>query len=195
MVRRFVVNGESMISVKGAVDTPIATLTELGLTDGPIVVTPTFKHMDISVDTWGSAPHGGIPPEIQAFLMDVTVQMSLVHYDPLVLDYCESCSIGAGSDGVGPGVMTRAGTLMGGNAARFAAGNNYISLNISSPVEATPWRFLTTYITGQPAVRYPLGTERSVVQLTWRAIPYTTDPYGGGFGALGVVIYDNTPDT
>ncbi len=196
MSRAFFVNGESMVAVKSNVASAIPVLTQLGLTDSPIRITPNFRHQDIIVDAWGPQ----VPPEIQAFLLDVNITISLVHFDPVVLAVCESLSIGGGAaDGTTP----RAGVLMGGNAARFAVGNNYIGLNILSPVAGVPWRFLYTYMTGPP-LTFPLGTERSVVTTNWRGILYTNDPFGGGTaqpgtaagtGALGAVIWDHILDT
>jgi hypothetical protein len=99
--------------------------------------------------------------------------------------------------------MARAEARMGNNAARFAAGNNYIGLNISNPVGGIPYRFFYTYL-AEPPFEHPMGTEKSIFSLNWRAIPYTQDPYGGGaaqpntvpgFGALGALLYDHNLDT
>ena len=191
MARGFVINGESLILVKGRADSGIGALSELGLTDGPILVKPDYRHMDIQVDAYG----GEVPPEVQYKLAFATVTMSLVHFDPAILAICQMESqAGAPSEGQ----VGRAGALMGNGVARFAAGgtlgNHYIGVNITSPVIGRPWRFLTAYMTGPP-LQYPLGTERSVVVVNWRAIPYQIDPYGGGVGAYGQYIYDRTLDT
>lgn len=187
MARDFFINGESMVSVKGAAGTSINPLIQLGLSDGPIRVSLDFRHRDIQVDAWGNE----IPPEVQFMLAAATITMTLVHFDRDVLDVCVQESFGGAA---APGFLTRAGSRLGNNAARFAATNHYIGLNILSPVAAKPWRFYFTYLTGTP-VEFPLGTEKSLVQLTWRAIPYTQDPWNGGLGALGSPLWDYTLDT
>ena len=188
MPRDFQINGETMVAVKGAVGTGISSLTNLGLTDreGIVRISPRFIHEDIPVDAWGDAP-----PEIQFFLTDVQINMTLVHYDEVVLEEVIRLSMGGGSS---EGVLPRAGTRMGGGVARFAAGNNFIGLNLSSPVGSKPWRFYFTYLSSPPFV-LPLGTRRSHIQLTWRAVPYTVDPWNAGSGAQGTVIWDHVSDT
>ena len=83
---------------------------------------------------------------------------------------------------------------MGGNVARFAAGNNFIGLNLTSPVASKPWRFYFAYLVAPPAT-FPLGTEKSIIGLQWRAIPFTVDPWQGGSGALGQILWDHVLDT
>ena len=82
---------------------------------------------------------------------------------------------------------------MGGGNPLYSAGNSYIALGILSPVGNIPWRFYASYLTGNP-ITYPLGTEKSLVQMNWRAIPYAQDPWGGGTGAQGVILYDHGTD-
>ncbi len=91
------------------------------------------------------------------------------------------------------GQMGRAGQRLGNNSARFSATNRLIGLNMTSPVAAKPWRFYFTYLSAQPMV-FPLGTERSLVQLQWRAIPFTMDPYQQGAGSFGTLLYDHQLD-
>jgi hypothetical protein len=191
MARDYQINGEVMVSVKGMVGSSISSLSQLGLTDreGIVRISPRFIHEDIPVDAWGDAP-----PEIQFFLSDVTVSMTLVHYDEDVLDEVVRLSMGGGGSAGVDGVFPRAGTRMGGGVARFAAGNKFIGLNLSSPVGGKPWRFYFTYLSANPFV-LPLGTRRSHTQLMWRAIPYTIDPWNAGAGANGTVIWDHTLDT
>ena len=69
------------------------------------------------------------------------------------------------------GVLAPAGSLMGNGLPAFASGNHYISLNLLSPQLGFPWRFPTSYLTEQPIV-IPLGTEKSMVKMRWKAIPY-----------------------
>lgn len=184
-----------MVAVKSRSDGPLAAFAYLGLASGPIVVTPEFYHKDMIVDAWGQ----NAPVDTQFMLASAHISMRLIHFDRTVLNYCIAAACGS----TVVGGMARAGYRMGGNVARFAPGNNYIGLNIASPVDLLPWRFLYTYLYGQP-IEYPLGTEKSEVLLNWRAIPYTTDPWGGsvaqpntlpGTGANGAILWDNTSDT
>ena len=176
-----------MVGVKGNSGTSIASVTNLGLSMDAISVSPRFVQEDMMVDAYGG---GLIPADVQQFLADVTISMNLVHFDPDVLDVCirETC----GSQGIAAGTMNRTGARLGGGNARFAAGWHYVSLNITSPVAGKPFRFYNCYIV-QPFT-WPMGTHKSPVVLTWRAIPYTTDPWGGGIGSFGQVLWDNTLD-
>ena len=198
MSRDFYINGESMVTVKGNPILGLGTLVQLGLTADPITVTHNFKHRDMNVDAYGGPE--GIPPDVQWMLGEVYVQMTLIHFDPAVLALCHQAAMGGA---LAEGSVARAGTRLGANGPRFGGGNVYIGLNIASPVVARPWRFWYSYIVGAPA-QWPLGTEKSIVQLTWRCIPYTQDPWGGsasqpntvaGGGAGGAIIYDRTADT
>lgn len=186
MARDFFINGESLVLVKGAVGTAIASLSELGLADTPIQVSPQFEHMDINVNAWGRAP-----ADVQWMLGWANISMQLVHFDANVLDVCIGLSMG-GAPAIG--AMGRAGQRMGAGVVRFAAGNRFVGLNIASPGAGKPYRFLFAYL-ATPPYTFPLGNERSLVQLNWRAIPFTTDPYGGGTGALGAYIWDHNLDS
>ncbi len=187
MGRDYYINGESMVTVKGMTGTGIATLQQLGLSTDPIVYNFEFRHRDIIVDAHGPE----LPADVQAFLAAVNITINFIHFDPAILDICQRESLGGGA---GPGTMTRAGTRLGGGVDRFQAGNHYIGLNVSSPVQSKPYRFLHAYLTG-PAVQIPVGTEKSVVSTNWRCIPYQADPWGNGLGAQGLVVWDNTADT
>jgi hypothetical protein len=185
MARDFYVNGPTLVSVKGRSDSTIGTLSELGLSDAPIRVVPNFKHQGITVDAWGSAP-----PEVQFMLATVEVTISLVHFDPDVLNECLRLSTGSPA---AAGRMPTAGTRMGNNVARFAVGNNFIGLNLSSPTQGAPWRFYYAFMTGPP-VNFPLGAERSVAITNWTCIPYDTNLYNAGASSSGIYLWDRTLD-
>lgn len=197
MARDIFVNGETMVLVKGPADSPTLSATQqLGLADGGIRVRLNSNHLDVNADAWGRAPF-----EIQYLLSDVTITMPLVHFDRTFLDECLRLSMGGGQGAVGR--TSRAGRRMGGNVPQFAVGNSFIGLILSSPVGEKPWRFWYTYLAGSP-MEFPLGNERSVVQLTWRAVPYTNDPWGGGSaqpstvagaGADEAIIWDHASAT
>lgn len=185
----FFINGPALVSVKGRSGSGISVLSELGLTEGPIRVTPNIRHADIAVNAWGN---GHVPPEVQIFAADVTISMALVWFNRDILGYCfsESCGVASGVEGQ----LAGTGARLGNNSARFSTTNFYISLNITSPNAAVPWRFPSCYMTGPP-MEFPLGTERSVVPVNWRCIPYTTNPYNGGLSTLNYVLFDHTLDT
>lgn len=199
MARDYQINGATMVSVKGRSDSLIGSLTQLGLPFSPIRVSPTFAQKPITLDAWG----GIVPNEIQAMLAAVTITMDLIHFDRTVIDLCMIESMG-GAPAIGS--TAAAGVRLGNNLPRFAAsttadangiirsGNHFIGLNLSSPVGLKPWRFYSAYLTGSP-IEFPLGTEKSVVQMVWQAIAYTPDPWNGGLGAAGAIIWDHVLDT
>ena len=186
MARAWYINGESMVQVKGPAGTLLANVQQLGLSDGPIRVQPKFIHKDIQVDAWGQT----VPPEVQFMLAEVSISMNLVNVDVPVLQQCIQEAMGGA---LVYGQLARAGTLMGGNVVQYNANNHYISLGILSPVGGIPYRFITSYLTGQP-LEIPLGTEKSVFQLNWRCIPWTLDPWQGGTGAQNYPLWDNNVD-
>lgn len=185
MTRDIQVNGEAMVYVKGATNSGIGSLSELGLASDSIRISPVFRLKEVNADAWGEAPF-----EMQFMLAFANITMTLVHFDTSVLDFCITESMGGA---VSAGRMPRAGARLGNNVARFAAGNHFIGLNIAAPV-GSPWRFYTAFLTNNP-LEYPVGTERSLVTLNWRAIPYAADPWNGGLGASGTYLWDRVLDT
>lgn len=188
MSRAFYINGESMILVKGRSDSSIGTLSQLGMTSEPIRVQQDYKHLQIGVDAYGE-----VPPDLQGMGMMARVDMTLVHFDSTVLAACVSEAIVAPAEGQ----LGHAGALLGNGAVRFApgilTGNKLIGLNIQSAIGAQPWRFLYTALLGQPLV-WPLGAARSLVQVSFVAIPYSADPWNAGQGSYGVTLFDHTLD-
>ncbi len=185
-MRDLFINGESMVSVKGNTNTSIALLTQLGLSDGDIKVSLQSSFDDVQVDAWG----GKMPMEVQYKLTAANLTMTLVHFDRDVVNACIRESMG-GTGAIGQ--VGRAGTRLGGGAARFAVNNHFIGLNILSPVGNIPWRFYYAYLADSP-LEFPLGTTRSVIQMQWRVIPYTQDPWGGGTGSLNSPLWDHVLD-
>ena len=199
MARNLFINGESMVYVRGPsgdADIGGSSLTQLGLAGDPIQVQLGLRHRDVIVDAWGPE----IPMDVQTFLSDVIINMNLVHFERDILDACLRLSMG----GVATvGLLGRAGRRLGAavggpGLAPFTAGNSYIGLIIDSPVAGKVWRFYSTYMTGTP-VNFPLGTERSIVAVQFRAIHYTDDPWGGslthggtdGTGSLNAKLWDH----
>lgn len=190
MARQYFVMGESMVLVKGRSDSAIGTLTQLGLCSESIRITIEQERKPIIVDAYGSKP-----PESQFFGAMARIQMTLVHFDPAVLEVCLQESWGSSP---AAGQLGHAGSLMGNGLALFAAGgvngNHFISLNIQSATGQTSWNFPCAYLADNP-MEWPLGTEKSLVSLTWESIPYSVDPWNSGNGSYGVPIYTHTLST
>lgn len=199
MARDFWVNGETLVKVRfgGHISGDIAVSTiapdgtpeirtapELGLTQDPVTITPNYYHKDLFVDDFGP----NVPSDVMYNLVDVNLSMNLVHYDHRVLGYCLAESMGGTGvadriafEGFSPlapanmisglGFSVGAGALMGKGKVLWASGNHLVSVSLRSPQGGVPYRFRACYLT-QPPVVIPLGTERSIVQLNWRAIPY-----------------------
>lgn len=189
MARNYFVMGETMVAVKGRSDSTIAALSNLGLTSEQIRIGVEYKHLPIQVNAYGQ-----VPPESQGMGMLARVNMQLVHFDESVLNACIQEGL-AGAPSIG--TLGHAGALMGNGLARFgpggAAGNHFIGLNILSALGQSPWRFYFAQLAGNP-MSWPLGTERSLVDLQWTAFPYSVDPWNGGNGSFGVPVWDRTAD-
>ncbi len=195
MVRDFVVNGETLVQVKGGQHlsgNQIAIVSELGLASEGIRISPHYFHTPINADDFGP----NVSPEMQWQLAYVDIDMTLIHTDAYVLDVCMAESMGgtipisgavvssgafSGTliDGVmqRAGILNPAGTLLGNGCEILRSGCHYISLNLTSPVLDYPWRFRHSYINGQP-LEIPLGTSVSLYRVNWRCIPYAPLRYG-----------------
>lgn len=219
MSRSFHINGESLVRVKfglhlisGAIpfsgSAPISlasgcTVYELGLAEEAVTIVPHFRHQDVHADDFG--PH--IPAEVLAQLSDCTIHMKLIHYDRNVLDACMGEALGGTSPNTPAGaVLGPTNQPLGAGHTLGSSGCHYVSLNILSPVENVPWRFPASYLPALP-LEMPLGTEKTVVDLVFRAIPYVS-PYSTyqsqGRGTIfipqeiassGARLWDHTLDT
>ena len=191
MSRDYFINGPTLVSVNGNSGTAISSLTQLGLSDAPIRVRVTSYHRDMVVDAWGAGT-----PETQYMLGEAFIPMSLIHVDRTVLSICQAESqAGASADGTVPG----AGARMGNGLPRFGVAqagvaNHFIGLNLTSPIGNIPWRFYYAYLAGNP-IEFPLGTEKSIIQLNWRAVLYSQDPWQNGLGSAGQILFDHTLDS
>ncbi len=174
MPRDFQIQGVTMVSVQGGAHLLLSggvggTLTELGLAKDTVKVHFYAHHERVQVDDYGSE----VEADAYSQLVDAQIRMNLIHYDQDVLDTCLAESMG-GIPGT-PGTFAPAGTLLGGGRPIFASGNHYISLSLAS---ASPPgdvqkidRFPACRII-QPPLVFPLGAQASVVEVTWKAIPY-----------------------
>lgn len=225
MGRSFQIFGEAMVRVAfGAHVKPIASgafinVFDLGLLSEPARIHLNFRHQDIKTDSFGP----DIPIDQQFMLADATIQTRLVHYDNDVLEICMREATGGGGDPTSAtqpaGTLAVAGTIMGGGATAPSAnqpslpasGEHYIELSIiPGNSRSKPWRFPTAYLSQQPVIM-PLGTEHSIVECVWRAIPYSiqkdheitisgilkSGPLTGGFGSLRItpLVESSIPDS
>ncbi len=168
----FQVFGESLVLVKGFffIDNGATepSLYELGLCSDAIRITPNYVHKPIFTNDFGSE----IPAEMMWMLSDVDIKMTLIHFDPEVLQACIRNSMGA-CGSLFQGTLMGAGTLLGRNKPTFTSGNQYISLNIINGIGFNPedngrdvidpWNFPSTYLASPTPFMWPLGTEKSQV--------------------------------
>lgn len=190
MPRSYNVYGETLIRVKGGPQSSLITSTDLGLTNEPIVITPRFYHKDIPVDDFGPE----VPAEILRMPVDISIQMTLVHYDATVLALCTRETLGNSPDILNlDGVLGSAGEPMGKALALFARGNRYISVNLISGLFLAqgkrPIRFRCCYLDGKP-LEIPLGTTRTLVKLNWRCIPYVQPNSNDEILSEDAVLFD-----
>lgn len=205
MPRSFAIAGEVMVLVKGGAHFsgfPISTVTELGLAQGPIIFTPTFKYRGMNVDDYG----GEIPAAIQCMMSEVIVSMTLINYDQDVLNICMDEAMGgggwAGTFG-DPGKFTGQGVPLDGGRNMFMSGNHMISLNLRNdgpgfdpstdqplPTLMPNYRVRSTYLLD--AVSLPLSVATTAVELKFRGIPYQKPLFraSGGNIASGSVLID-----
>lgn len=164
---------------------------DLGLAEEHITITPTTQHDDIHVADFGPK----IPADIESMLSECTVRMRLIHYDLPVLDTCVGESWGGVRvfNGVPDPAGFRllgAGTFLGNNLLVGSSGCHFVSLNIQTAQQTGfPYRFAAAFLSNPP-YDYPIGTKRSLPELTWRCIPYnpttgTTVVFSGGSNSSG----------
>lgn len=186
MARGYVVNGECLVLVKGMVGTEIEEITELGLAEKGIIITPKYVHKDIRVDDFGPE----VPADVLAMIAECSIAMTLVNFDPYILDACLSESMGGGV----AGTMAGAGIPLGGGIPLYEEDCHYITLSLTSPNEEfdfglPAWNFLATYMPVKP-MEYPIGTEKTLARLLWRAIPYVEPTSDGEILSAGAVIWN-----
>lgn len=189
MSREIVINGEALLEVKGGAHMSgqaIGVLSELGLTEADVRVSPQYHYTDRVVDGYG--PH--VPADVQCQLAWVDLSFTLVHYDAEVLDTVMDESLANGGVVYGPslfhlmirsgnaGTTRPTGTFLGKRKAMYESGNNFFSLNVTAPGTQEPWRFRQCHLWRQPA-QLPLGVTHLKPRLTVRALPYS-DPLTSG---------------
>lgn len=183
MSRRYIIYEECMVMVKIGASTPV----ELGLTSEPIHIAERLYHHDINIDDFGP----NIPAAVLTMGGDVTIRMTLVHYDPDVMDDCIAQAKGR-SDGF-PGVLGAVGTPIFSRPRGLG-----IRLNLI-PLKEKPWRFFSAHLDGNP-LEIPIGTERTLLAANWRALPNKSADfieYRGNVGEIRsaeAIIWDNGID-
>lgn len=220
MSRDIYVNGPNLIYVKGmgalSRDGKPKKL-ELGLTQGPIRIIPNIIHRDVFSDDFGPDVPAEVMSTAADAQVHMTlvhydesvlhqcIQNSMGNYDTIY-----NASTGADPEalddqGLDITSLSRAGyfggvgKMLGGGKQRFEAGNLYISLSITAQVysrqfpefreEPRPYRFPTAYIAANP-MEIPLGTERTLLVVRWRAIAYRAP-----FAPKGTTPNDNRIST
>lgn len=166
MSRDFQIPGETLVKIRFGGHVSGDLLRELGLTIDQIHVSPQPYHAPVLVNDFGPQ----CPAEIMWQLASADIRMNLIHIDNEVLKLCVDEAMAGSVDGT----LAPAGLTLGHGLQIFASGNHFVSLNlITNPFGGLdPYRFRTSYITSHPPIDVPLGTEVSIVQLTFHAIPY-----------------------
>ncbi len=207
MSRDFYANAETMVYVRfrpnpdgTTPDSINGNRLELGLTDDPIQMKFLMNHKDIHVDDYGPT----VPAEVLWMLSEAELTMTLVHFDFQVLAQCINDSMGYSQavPGTDEGSMVGAGWPLGagmeypfiGSQPNFV--NSYIRVSFSTALTTSrprrPWRFFSCYLAKEP-IEFPLGSERSLVKLVWRAIPYSA-PVDGDVSSKDAKLFDHEDD-
>lgn len=196
-VRQIVINGETLISVKGGLHMSgrsIAELSELGLAVNGVTIEPELKYKGVHVDDFGP----DVPADVQWMLASVRVTARLVHFNPEILEVCldESMANGGWRYAAGPlnsdvgraGTLAPYGKLLGKRKRMYESGNNFFSVNLESEVLGDPWRFRMCHLYERPLV-LPLGAKASVAEVQFRALPYLDPLVSGAYsGVVGGTI-------
>lgn len=203
MPRQFNIAGQTMVQIVGPAGSLFAGTfawngsatgvlgggAQLGLSVKPIEVTIDIISDPVIVNAYG--PDN--PIDEQVFGGTGMLRMELVHFDPVMLGEVVRLSRGANPTGAAlaatEGTLNTAGSLRGNNSLLGSATNSLMTVSLTSPVgNFLPYTFHACYLRERPIV-FPLGAERTIVQLTWNALAYTIDPWNAGAGSLGIPIY------
>lgn len=95
MVRDFIIDGECLVKVKGGLHMsgfPIGVRSELGLATDEIRVIPHFRYQGVPCDDFGKE----VFPEQLWALASLDIHMTLIHWDPVVLEACLMEAMGGG---------------------------------------------------------------------------------------------------
>lgn len=153
--------GEALVKVD------ISGITnELGYCYEPIKIQPSFAYKDMLSDDFPTVPSNRL-----WMLAETKITMTLVYYNPDILQDCILAAMGGGTDGGGILQMAAAGTPMGIGSVGDE-NNALVALTISSVNGLEePYMFPACHLIERP-VEIPVGVERSLVQLVWSSLPY-----------------------
>ena len=163
MALSYYINGNTIVSVDGS---------ELGISDGKITITPVLFHQDIMVDDFGPK----VPGLVLWQLGEARIKMTLVWFSAGILDSAVKKSMGGGT----------LGTMVAGGTPMPAT---YMSLRISSQIFGGTYVFPTAFI--EDRIDIPVSNERTIVTLTWRAVPKPTGSGSGEILSAGTVLWTN----
>lgn len=194
---RFGAHAQNDVRVSGTSPAVAGKLIyELGLAAENITIVPKILHHDIHADDFG--PEAA--PDTMWMLGDVSIRMTLIHYDDGVLNLGLANSMGGmNMNYLGETLaMPPAGTLLGGGRPLYTSGCYYMGLNILPGTGRLqqPWNFPAAYL-AMPPMELPLGTSPSNVRLTWRALPYVSSLARSGefVRSNRAVLWDRITDT
>jgi hypothetical protein len=203
MGRAYQVFGEAMVLVRFAYGVPYPDGTDpeftgpnvwqLGLTEDPITITPSFYYTDINIDSFG--PH--VPADVLSQIADVTIEFNLVHYDPQGIALYQREGLAGGSAGFmdmdTQGTMNFAGVPLGKGLPLYSQNNRFVGLEFQNlSIGSSPLTFPATYLM-EPPVKYKIGPMRTIFECKARAIPYAPLTQGVNLkpGDFSVPIFGN----
>ena len=154
-----------------------ARYADLGLAVDQINQEPKYKFKPVTPDDFGDTA-----AEVIVMAADASVRMRLIHWDSDVLDACSLCSQAGNVSYANTPVP---GILMGNNLALLASGNYFMRLSLLSrngnAYKET--RYPAAYLDDEP-YKWPIGTEATILDLKWKAIPYTRMNAVSGAGGV-----------
>lgn len=173
MGRQYQVNGETLVKLKGGTHLQNfgmsgSAVVTLGVAADPITISYNLNHLDIHTDKYTQEK----PVDVMWMGADAIIKMNLIHWDNDILN----TAVSEAMDGYDPDALVSGGTgipglTLGHNLDPYSSGCRYMGLGLTSTVTSGR-SFPTCYLHQQP-IQMPLSTEKSIVQVTFRAIRYS----------------------
>jgi hypothetical protein len=173
-----------------------ARLGDLGLAVDQIDHGGRFRYKYLTPDDYGDTP-----AEVIVMPAEATVHTRLIHVNTAVLNAVLTCSQGGAAYPNANGQYAHVplpGYLLGNNLPLLASGNYFMRLSLFSQQRGPTGagvqtnykevRFPAVFLDEEP-FRWPLGTEASIVDIKWRAVPYTPMNLSGDVSALSSGVY------
>lgn len=197
MARDFCIFGACMVKVKGGEhlterggifngnDLPtLQEPTELGLTSDQIQITPVYQKRDVLINNFAGAPIDKMNRLAMAY-----ITTNFVHFDEDVLDVCFRESLAGGGDPSNRGFsFGKSGRLLGNGLPMYASGNYLLGMALISTDATRQWRFPSVFV--DERVVFPIGSERSIVSVTWGILPYVPYSAGKDYSSLSGKLWD-----